>query len=138
MIIRLEDYYEDSNSLPVAVGGLSITGVMADFSMYIFHPYGGKKSCKSITLIYKQFFFIIQFVIAANLKEPHAHAWSPLADGERKDSLSVNVEFIKFHLSRSRKLNFESVPGPKTTSDQSHATIRFSSKYLNIVWCFYF
>ncbi|XP_060850802.1 bridge-like lipid transfer protein family member 1 isoform X1 [Rhopalosiphum padi] len=105
---ELEDYYEDSNSLPVAVGGLSITGVMADFSMYIFHPYGGKKS-------------------SANLKEPHTHTWSPLADGERKDSLSVNVEFIKFHLSRSRKLNFESVPGPKTTSDQSHATIRFST-----------
>lgn len=69
------------------------------------------------------------FFIAANLKEPHTHTWSPLADGERKDSLSVNVEFIKFHLSRSRKLNFESVPGPKTTSDQSHATIRFSSEY---------
>lgn len=47
-ISRLEDYYEDSNNLPVAVGGLSITGVMADFSMYIFHPYGGKKSCKLI------------------------------------------------------------------------------------------
>lgn len=68
------------------------------------------------------------FFIAANLKEPHTHTWSPLADGERKDSLSVNVEFIKFHLSRSRKLNFESVPGPKSTSDQSHATIRFSSE----------
>jgi len=48
LVIRLEDYYEDSNSLPVAVGGLSITGVMADFSMYIFHPYGGKKSSKLI------------------------------------------------------------------------------------------
>lgn len=47
---RLEDYYEDSNSLPVAVGGLSITGVMADFSMYIFHPYGGKKSSKFLYL----------------------------------------------------------------------------------------
>jgi len=46
VIIRLDDYYEDSNSLPVAVGGLSITGAMADFSMYIFHPYGGKKSSK--------------------------------------------------------------------------------------------
>lgn len=74
--------------------------------------------------------------LAANLKEPHATAWSPLADGERKDSLSVNVEFIKFHLSRSRKLNFESVPGPKTTSDQSHATIRFSSKYLIFYFLF--
>lgn len=136
MFIRLDDYYEESNSLPVAVGGLSITGVMADFSMYIFHPYGGKKSCKfQINNLYfamnnfKIIIIINCYYIAANLKEPHAHAWSPLADGERKDSLSVNVEFIKFHLSRSRKLNFESMPGSKTTSDQSHATIRFSSKY---------
>lgn len=44
----------------------------------------------------------------------------------------MNVEFVKFHLSRSRKLNFESVPGSKTSSDQSHATIRFSSKYLRV------
>ncbi|XP_050533025.1 transmembrane protein KIAA1109 homolog isoform X6 [Daktulosphaira vitifoliae] len=105
---KLEGNCEEPNNLPVAVGGLSITGVMADFSMYIFHPYGGKKS-------------------TANLKEPHDNSWSPLADSERKDSLSVNVEFVKFHLSRSRKLNFESLPGSKSTSDQSHATIRFST-----------
>lgn len=77
-------------------------------------------------------------MLAANLKESHTHTWSPLADGERKDSLSVNVEFVKFHLSRSRKLNFESVPGSKTSSDQSHATIRFSSKYIKSKACFYF
>jgi hypothetical protein len=30
-----------------AVGGLSVTGCLADFSVYIFHPYGGgKKSGK--------------------------------------------------------------------------------------------
>nr|XP_018906485.1 PREDICTED: uncharacterized protein KIAA1109 isoform X3 [Bemisia tabaci] len=81
-----------------AVGGLSVTGCLADFSLYIFHPYGGKKT---------------------SLKETQ---WSPLTDSERKDSLSVNVEFVKFHLSRSRKLNFE-----MTNSSQSHATIRFST-----------
>lgn len=57
--------------------------------------------------------------------------WSPLADSERKDSLSVDVEFVKFHLSRSRKLNFQcdqqQSKGLKS-SDQSQAVIRFSSK----------
>lgn len=51
--------------------------------------------------------------------------WSPLADAERKDSLNVNVEFVKFHLSRSRQLNFDA-PNVKN-SEQRHATIRFSS-----------
>lgn len=83
----------------IAMGGLSVTGCLADFSVYIFHPYGGKKS---------------------SLKEAQ---WSPLADTERKDSLSVNVEFVKFHLSRFRKLDFQ------TDQDQSKATVRFSSKY---------
>jgi hypothetical protein len=59
--------------------------------------------------------------------------WSPLADSERKDSLSVNVEFVKFHLSRSRKLNFQCdqqlLKGVKS-SDQSQAVIRFSSKFV--------
>jgi hypothetical protein len=59
--------------------------------------------------------------------------WSPLADSERKDSLSVNVEFVKFHLSRSRKLNFQCEQQPSKglkSSDQSQAVIRFSSKSL--------
>lgn len=83
----------------IAMGGLSVTGCLADFSVYIFHPYGGKKS---------------------SLKEAQ---WSPLADTERKDSLSINVEFVKFHLSRFRKLDFQS------DKDQSKATVRFSSKF---------
>lgn len=65
--------------------------------------------------------YCIHFIIIG-MKEPQ---WSPLSDSERKDSLSVNVEFVKFHLSRSRKLNLE----PKSTSDQSQAIIRFSSKH---------
>nr|CAD7411760.1 unnamed protein product [Timema cristinae] len=57
--------------------------------------------------------------------------WSPLADSERKDSLSVNVEFVKFHLSRSRKLNFHSDQqiGIKVVKSPDHgqAVIRFST-----------
>nr|CAD7395790.1 unnamed protein product [Timema poppensis] len=91
-----------------AVGGLSVTGCLADFSVYIFHPYGGGKK--------------------TGLKEAQ---WSPLADSERKDSLSVNVEFVKFHLSRSRKLNFHSdqQTGIKVVKSPDHgqAVIRFST-----------
>ncbi|XP_054257192.1 bridge-like lipid transfer protein family member 1 [Macrosteles quadrilineatus] len=86
-----------------AIGGLSVTGCLADFSVYIFHPYGGKKS---------------------GLKEAQ---WSPLADSERKDSLSVNVEFVKFHLSRSRKLNIDNKSSKSPGPDQSQAIIRFST-----------
>ncbi|XP_034234984.1 transmembrane protein KIAA1109 isoform X3 [Thrips palmi] len=89
-------------SAPSAVGGLSVTGCLSDFSVYIFHPYGGKKTAS---------------------KEAQ---WSPLTDSERKDSLSINVEFVKVHLSRSRKLNFGIDP-PKGGRDQSQACIRFSS-----------
>ncbi|XP_015586515.1 uncharacterized protein KIAA1109 isoform X3 [Cephus cinctus] len=86
-----------------AIGGLSVTGCLADFSVYIFHPYGGGKK--------------------SGLKEAQ---WSPLSDSERKDSLSINVEFVKFHLSRSRKINFQSEQIKKGT-DTSRAVIRFST-----------
>ena len=86
-----------------ATGGLSVTGCLADFSVYVFHPYGGGKK--------------------SGLKEAQ---WSPLSDSERKDSLSVNVEFVKFHLSRSRKQNFSNEQ-MKISPDSSRAVIRFSS-----------
>ncbi|XP_053666304.1 bridge-like lipid transfer protein family member 1 [Anopheles marshallii] len=87
-------------------GGLSVTGCLADFNVYIFHPYGGKKS---------------------NLKE--AHQFSPLADSERKDSLSINVEFVKFHITRSKKINIveTSMTSRKHSDQASKATIRFST-----------
>ncbi|XP_063925143.1 bridge-like lipid transfer protein family member 1 isoform X3 [Zophobas morio] len=93
-----------SHAAATAVGGLSVTGCLSDFSVYIFHPYGGKKSA---------------------LKEAQ---WSPLSDSERKDSLSINVEFVKFHLSRSRMLNFKQEGATKGKGgDQSRAVIRFST-----------
>ncbi|XP_044260636.1 transmembrane protein KIAA1109 homolog isoform X4 [Tribolium madens] len=92
------------NPAATAVGGLSVTGCLSDFSVYVFHPYGGKKSA---------------------LKEAQ---WSPLSDSERKDSLSINVEFVKFHLSRSRMLNFKQEGTSKGKGgDHSRAVIRFST-----------
>ncbi|CAB0018125.1 unnamed protein product [Nesidiocoris tenuis] len=95
---------------PGAMGGISVTTCLSDFSLYIFHPYGGKKSGNAKLLRFR--------TVINSVKEPQ---WSPLSDSERKDSLSVNVEFVKFHLSRSRKVNTES-----KNSDQS-AIIRFST-----------
>ncbi|XP_030565020.1 transmembrane protein KIAA1109 homolog isoform X2 [Drosophila novamexicana] len=83
-------------------GGLSVTGCLADFNVYIFHPYGGKKTSKET-----------QF--------------SPLSDTERKDSLSINVEFVKFHITRCRKVYIEPLPSSKRALDQSRAVIRFST-----------
>lgn len=69
------------------------------------------------------------FFISTGVKEAQ---WSPLSDSERKDSLSVNVEFVKFHLSRSRKVNVEQ---KSTSSDHGQAVIRFSSKYTDLSLC---
>lgn len=99
-----EEPKEESNSKDkdkIPNGGLSVTGCLADFNVYIFHPYGGKKS---------------------GIKEAQ---FSPLTDSERKDSLSINVEFVKFHITRSRKLYIE--PGPKKGHELSKAVIRFST-----------
>ena len=40
---------------------------------------------------------------------PEEMNFSPLTSEERKDSLSVQVAFVKFHISRSRKLNFDKI-----------------------------
>jgi hypothetical protein len=68
------------------LGGMSITGCLNDFSLYVFHPYGGGRKMR-----------------------PEEMNFSPLTSEERKDSLSVHVAFVKFHISRSRKLNFDKV-----------------------------
>ena len=85
-------------------GGLSVTGCLADFSVHVFHPYGGA------------------YLKGANSTQ------------DRKDSLSVKVAFVKFHISRSRKLAFEKVNRessaklPKQISDPfGKACVRFST-----------
>ena len=76
-------------------GGLSVTGCLNDFSLYVFHPYG-----------------------AGRKQKPEDMVFSPLSSEERKDSLSVNVAFVKFHLSRSRRLTYEQ-------EKQGNACVRF-------------
>ena len=62
---------------------ISFTGCLNDFSLYVFHPYG-----------------------AGRKQRPEDMVFSPLTSEERKDSLSVHVAFVKFHLSRSRRYIF--------------------------------
>lgn len=76
------DVQLNSNNLPNSGGGLCITGCLADFSLYIFHPYGGQNKTATIN----------------NLKN------SSYSTNERKDSLSLQVEFVKINISRSRKM----------------------------------
>ena len=100
-------------------GGLSVTGCLSDFSLYIFHPYGGGKKT------------------GANSASSRREASD---ESERKDSLSVNVEFVKFNLSRSRKVNFsartagdasasmrEPRNGRDSANDPVKAVVRFST-----------
>lgn len=104
-----ENASNDKDSKIQAVGGLSVTGCLADFNVYIFHPYGGSSK-------------------KATGSKDSQQPFSPLSDSERKDSLSINVEFVKFHLTRSRKLNFESnLPRKSIDQSSSRATIRFNS-----------
>lgn len=45
--------FESSSVCQTAVGGLSMTGCLSDFSLYIFHPYGGaKKAGEYIFLVF--------------------------------------------------------------------------------------
>eukprot|EP00095_Tigriopus_kingsejongensis_P008238 maker-scaffold230_size244653-snap-gene-0.11 protein:Tk08238 transcript:maker-scaffold230_size244653-snap-gene-0.11-mRNA-1 annotation:"PREDICTED: uncharacterized protein KIAA1109-like isoform X7" len=86
---RWEDLPESDRSRwedGTVMGGLSVTGCLNDFSLYVFHPYGGGRKQK-----------------------PEEMNFSPLTSEERKDSLSVNVAFVKFQISRSRKLNFDKI-----------------------------
>lgn len=119
-----EEFRSKSNVASTA-GGLSVTGCLSDFSLYIFHPYGGGKKTGG----------------GSRLRDagstPDRMANSADLDSERKDSLSVNVEFVKFHLSRSRKVNFaprtldgamaSNRNGRESAVDPAKAIVRFST-----------
>lgn len=44
---RASSTTSSSDSGSLSVGGLSFTGAMSDFSLYIFHPYGGGNQRKT-------------------------------------------------------------------------------------------
>uniref|UniRef100_A0A674BXF0 KIAA1109 n=1 Tax=Salmo trutta TaxID=8032 RepID=A0A674BXF0_SALTR len=81
----------DLTTPPSNSSGLSFTACMSDFSLYVFHPYGAGKQKSAVT--------------------GQAPGPGPLGtvDEEpssvtgRKDSLSINLEFVKVSLSRMRR-----------------------------------
>ena len=104
------DTFEDVNQNTNLTGGLSVTGCLNDFDLCVFHPYGFRKKDNAGENIF-----------------------SPLSSEERKDSLSVNVAFVKFHLSRSRKVNHEHNGGSTKMQSEfggtsGHGPFAFSSR----------
>ncbi|KAJ3613637.1 hypothetical protein NHX12_019883, partial [Muraenolepis orangiensis] len=69
--------------------GLSFTACMSDFSLYVFHPYGAGKQKSAMTGL-----------PPGPLGTVDEEASSVTG---RKDSLSINLEFVKVSLSRMRR-----------------------------------
>nr|XP_061781040.1 bridge-like lipid transfer protein family member 1 isoform X3 [Nerophis lumbriciformis] len=81
----------DLTGPPCNSSGLSFTACMSDFSLYVFHPYGAGKQKSAVTGL------------------PPGPSPLGTVDEEpssvtgRKDSLSINLEFVKVSLSRMRR-----------------------------------
>ena len=109
-----------------SVGGLSMSGCLADFSLYIFHPYGGqKKSTVDMPSSLNK-----GMDMPSSMNKGMDMPSSSMNKGgmtsvdkmlsSRKDSLSLQVEFVKVNISRSRRL-VSSVPrsGPEKVYQKS-------------------
>ena len=111
---RLGSDYRHHQGQDTSVGGLSVTGYLADFSLYIFHPYTSTKPTVSSKL-------------HTTTSTP------PKTSNERKDSLSLQVEFVKINISRSRKVTYSynqsnlfEFTKPSSPCSNQRITIRFS------------
>ncbi|KAG8511214.1 Transmembrane protein, partial [Galemys pyrenaicus] len=71
--------------------GLSFTACMSDFSLYVFHPYGAGKQKTAVSGLTAGSGGL------GNVDE------EPTSVTGRKDSLSINLEFVKVSLSRIRR-----------------------------------
>ncbi|XP_067898614.1 bridge-like lipid transfer protein family member 1 isoform X8 [Heterodontus francisci] len=74
-----------------AASGLSFTACMSDFSLYVFHPYGTGKQKTTVT------------GLTPGSSAPGAVDEEASSVTGRKDSLSINLEFVKVSLSRMRR-----------------------------------
>lgn len=94
-----------------SVGGLSMSGCLADFSLYIFHPYGGQKK-STVDL-------------PSSLNKSAMTSVDKMLSS-RKDSLSLQVEFVKVNISRSRKITLET-SAPRVAPEKQSVNIKFSA-----------
>ncbi|XP_016095629.1 bridge-like lipid transfer protein family member 1 [Sinocyclocheilus grahami] len=81
----------DLTGPPLNSSGLSFTACMSDFSLYVFHPYGAGKQKSAVTGLPPG---------PGPLGGVDEEASSVTG---RKDSLSINLEFVKVSLSRMRR-----------------------------------
>ncbi|XP_071975455.1 bridge-like lipid transfer protein family member 1 isoform X3 [Engystomops pustulosus] len=99
--------------------GLSFTACMSDFSLYVFHPYGAGKQKSAVSGLAPG------PSVLGNVDE------EPTSVTGRKDSLSINLEFVKVSLSRMRRSGgtsfFESVSANKATSKMDTTLINISA-----------
>ncbi|XP_069487254.1 bridge-like lipid transfer protein family member 1 isoform X10 [Ambystoma mexicanum] len=99
--------------------GLSFTACMSDFSLYVFHPYGAGKQKTAVSGL-------------APGSGPLGHVdEEPTSVTGRKDSLSINLEFVKVSLSRMRRSGgpsfFETLSASKTASKMDTTLINISA-----------
>ncbi|XP_034715051.1 transmembrane protein KIAA1109 homolog [Etheostoma cragini] len=81
----------DLTGPPINSSGLSFTACMSDFSLYVFHPYGAGKQKSTVT------------GLAPGPGPLGTVDEEPSSVTGRKDSLSINLEFVKVSLSRMRR-----------------------------------
>ncbi|XP_056282679.1 bridge-like lipid transfer protein family member 1 isoform X10 [Pseudoliparis swirei] len=81
----------DLTGPPSSSSGLSFTACMSDFSLFVFHPYGAGKQKSAVTGLPPG-----QGPLGTVDEEPSSVTG-------RKDSLSINLEFVKVSLSRIRR-----------------------------------
>ncbi|XP_053786564.1 bridge-like lipid transfer protein family member 1 isoform X4 [Desmodus rotundus] len=99
--------------------GLSFTACMSDFSLYVFHPYGAGKQKTAVSGL------TTGSGALGNVDE------EPTSVTGRKDSLSINLEFVKVSLSRIRRSGgasfFESQSVNKSASKMDTTLINISA-----------
>ena len=106
-----------------SVGGLSVTGYLADFSLYIFHPYTTTKTTVTSKLHG-----------SSSSSSTTSSTPKTTSNETRKDSLSLQVEFVKINISRSRKVTYSynqtsnlfEFSKPSSPCSNQRITIRFS------------
>uniref|UniRef100_T1KK05 Bridge-like lipid transfer protein family member 1 C-terminal domain-containing protein n=1 Tax=Tetranychus urticae TaxID=32264 RepID=T1KK05_TETUR len=106
------DFRHPQHQTETSIGGLSMTGCLADFSLYIFHPYGGQKKAPGSSMV----------------SEASSTTSSPLpkSNSDRKDALSLQVEFVKINISRSRRLVLSLETSPPVTRSSHSAQEKFN------------
>ncbi|XP_034257365.1 bridge-like lipid transfer protein family member 1 isoform X8 [Pantherophis guttatus] len=96
--------------------GLSFTACMSDFSLYVFHPYGAGKQKTTVAGLSSG---------TGTIDE------EPSSVTGRKDSLSINLEFVKVSLSRIRRSGgatfFDSLSASKSSNKMETTLINISA-----------